>query len=40
MNEDKKHYEAPQTEALDLALARSFVQTIAAKKTNYESEEW
>ncbi len=40
MNEDKRFYEAPQTDVLDLALARSFVQTIAAKKTNYESEEW
>ena len=40
MSEDKKIYEAPQTEALDLALARSFVQTIGAKKKDYESEEW
>ena len=40
MKENKKLYEAPRTEALDLALAKSYVQTLAAKKTNYESEEW
>lgn len=37
---EKRFYEAPQTDVLNLALSKSFVQTIAAKKKDYESEEW